>query len=176
MNTKVYLETERFILRSLTTKDATLQYVGWLNEQSSSGFIHTAKKTNTLNQVHQYILERVDRHDVIFLGIFTREQNQHIGNLKFEPISQVSKYAVMGVMIGDPLWRGKGVAAEVISSSAKWLHKEIGLNEIVLGVDLRNYAAIRAYEKAGFRVQKTDKVSVDGTSTVSMVLCLEDLG
>lgn len=81
---------------------------------------------------------------MLFLGIFERATQRHIGNIKFEPVDRQAGYAVFGILIGDADFRGKGVVAEVIAASSVWL-KWQGLREIVLGVDMDNEPAIRAY-------------------------------
>ena len=55
----------------------------------------------------------------------------------------------MGLLIGNEDWRGKGVGPEVISGSASWLKKKIGIATITLEVNNENIQAITAYEKSG---------------------------
>ena len=167
---KIHIETERFTLKNLTTNDATLQYLRWLDEQSSSGYIVSAKQCCNIGDLRLYIQEREVNKDVIFLGIFTREQHYHIGNIKYEPINQALKYAVMGIMIGEKDWQGKGVASEVITASANWLKEYYGIEQIILGVDVSNAQAIRAYTKTGFVIKATDKINVDSIFKLSMIL------
>jgi len=162
--------TTRFILRPLTIKDATPRYSSWLDESVNQEFIKASSSAHGIEELRGYIKERLQRKDVLFLGIFTRNGAEHIGNIKFEPVDTEKKYAIMGIMIGDPLWRGKGVAAEVIAQSSRWLNQNAGIEQIVLGVDSENHAAIQAYKKAGFREEQSDKVNVDGISVISMVL------
>jgi RimJ/RimL family protein N-acetyltransferase len=162
--------TKRFVLRPLTIKDATPRYSSWFDESASQEFIQASSSAHGVEELRDYIRERLQREDVLFLGIFTRKGAEHIGNIKFEPVDTEKKYAIMGIMIGDPAWRGKGVAAEVIAQSSRWLNQKAGIEQIVLGVDSENHAAVRAYKKAGFREEKSDKVSVDGVSVISMVL------
>ena len=56
----------------------------------------------------------------------------------------------MGILIGDPDFRGKGVAAEVVFASAKWLKEHRSIRQILLGVNIENLPAIQAYKKIGF--------------------------
>ena len=88
--------------------------------------------------MRKFIAEREDNDVVTFLGIFTRSKGFCIGNIKYEPINMDLKYAVMGILIRDSEWRGKGVAAEVINKSADWFHNKKGINEIILGLDKKS--------------------------------------
>jgi RimJ/RimL family protein N-acetyltransferase len=76
----------------------------------------------------------------------------------------------MVILIGEESWRGRGVAPEVIKSSSEWLNKQYDINHIALGVDLKNIAAIRAYEKIGFKNKKTPCIVIINRSQLTMVL------
>lgn len=139
--------TNRFALKPLRVDDVSPRYAGWLSDKATSQFI-TAKLD--LVGLRQYVLERSGREDIIFLGIFEKGTGLHIGNIKYEPINSEMGYAVMGILIGEEGWRGKGVAAEVISASAEWLRMHRNIRKIILGVDRANSAAVSAYQKLGF--------------------------
>ena len=110
------------------------------------------------------------RGAVLFFGIFSRESNEHIGNIKFEPINFHNKTAIMGILIGEEGWRGRGVTPEVIKSSSEWLNKQYDINRIALGVDSKNIAAIKAYEKIGFKNKQTPCITITNRSQLTMVL------
>ena len=115
------INTERFQLKTLTVDDATEEYLSWFSSSKEVGeYIAYAKTNADINKLRQYVKEREDREDVLFLGIFT-DFGQHIGNIKYEPINLKDKSATMGILIGDKKWRGKGVATEVIKDSGKYL-------------------------------------------------------
>ncbi len=166
------ITSARFLMRPLTVRDVSLRYCEWLSDSVTSQFIEMASSTCAAAELEKYVSERVGRPDVLFLGIFLRETGQHIGNIKYEPINLSEKYAVMGIMIGEPLWRGKGVGPEVISRTANWLKTEMELQEIVLGVDIENVPGIRAYENCGFKIATTSRVKVDPNKAITMVLNL----
>jgi [ribosomal protein S5]-alanine N-acetyltransferase len=97
-----------------------------------------------------YIRDKNLQSDVLFLGIFSSATNEHIGNIKFEPVNSTMGYAVMGMLIGERAWRGQGAAGEVLDCTATWLRKNRAIKQILLGVQNHNLPAIRAYEKVGF--------------------------
>jgi RimJ/RimL family protein N-acetyltransferase len=70
--------------------------------------------------------------------------------VKFEPVDSAKGYAVMGILIGEPAWRGRGVAQEVLRATGPWLRTNRGIREVVLGVSRSNLKAIRVYEAVGF--------------------------
>ena len=151
------INTERFQLKTLTVDDATEEYLSWFSSSKEVGeYIAYAKTNADINKLRQYVKEREDREDVLFLGIFT-DSEQHIGNIKYEPINLKDKSATMGILIGDKEWRGKGVATEVIKDSGKYLKENYKIQYIDSGVNKDNIAAVSAYKKMKFKViKKTD--------------------
>jgi len=74
------------------------------------------------------------------------------------------KNAMMGILVGEESWRGRGVAQEVIEASAMWLYKKYKIESVLLGVDTSNVYAIKAYKKIGF--QNQDGVSTQSNSQI----------
>lgn len=160
--------TNRFMLRPLDVGDISDRYAGWLRDQVAQQYISAAASQPDLAALQQYVAERIEREDVVFLGIFEKITGLHIGNIKYEPVNSELGYAIMGILIGEPDWRGKGVAAEVLSASAEWLRQHRRIRQILLGVDKENKAAIRAYEKVGFVIADTPYIQRAGPGIETM--------
>lgn len=148
------VETPRYRLRPLTLGDVTPRYLSWFAAEGADR-IQASGSIRTLQDLQDYVRERIGRDDVLFLGIFDRDSGQHLGNLKYEPINTQQRTAIMGIFIGEVSARGQGLAGEVIRTSAAWLREHRGIRQILLGVETDNSPAIRAYEKLGFRVEAT---------------------
>ena len=151
----VEIISERFLARELRVDDVTERYLSWLRDPEAKKYIVAASVTNGLSDLKQYVQERTNRKDVLFLGIFDKATGTHIGNIKYEPIDDGLGYAVMGLLIGEPAYRGSGVTPEILRSTAQWLKEHRNIKRIVLGVSKGNHRAIRAYEKAGFAIAPT---------------------
>lgn len=151
-NKYIELVTERFDLRILRPGDASSRYLSWFTEKDVLKHIYAAKSEQTIESLNQFIAEKYESSNCLFFGIFTKKSNLHIGNVKFEPIDSNANSSVMGIMLGDTDWRGKGVAGEVIQACYNYLKDEFDLQSMQLGVEVDNHAAIRAYEKLGFKV------------------------
>ena len=100
--------------------------------------------------MYAYVASKINRPSVLFFGIFEKTSGFHLGNLKYEPINRSAGYAVMGILIGETRWQGKGVAREAIKASGVWLKKKMGIKQIALGVRKEHSHGIAAYTKAGF--------------------------
>lgn len=163
------VDTPRFRLRSLTLDDVSPRYLAWLRDGEARRFIQGARTEHDLQTLSTYVAEKIAKKDTIFLGIFDRVSGAHIGNIKFEPVNSLEHYAVMGILIGEPAWRGKRVAEEVITACADALKRSFEIHEIVLGVSRDNIAAIRAYRRIGFREEPTQHIEVRSPESVAMV-------
>lgn len=168
----VALDTERFHLRELVVEDATERYLGWFADPAAAKHIAAATDTRALSDLRSYIRARIGRDDVLFLGIFDRATGLHIGNIKYEPVDSDLGYAIMGILVGDPAYRGKGVAPEVLKASAQWLKAQRGITQIVLGVSHDNPGAVRAYELAGFVPEASPHMPGPHDTYLTMVLHL----
>lgn len=69
---------------------------------------------------------------------------------KGNPYNIFKDYAFLGFMFVEPEYRGRGVNRLIIEALVDWSHQR-GLEEIRLQVYSENSAAIRAYEKVGFK-------------------------
>lgn len=150
MITPIEILTPRFRMRELNEGDVTARYLGWLAEPTALRYIESAQKTHQISTLAEFVRQRINRSDVLLLGVFEKTSGLHIGNIKYEPIDSINGYAIMGILIGDPDFRGKGVAAEVVFASAKWLKEHRSIRQILLGVNIENLPAIQAYKKIGF--------------------------
>lgn len=165
--------TNRFMLRPLDVCDISDRYAGWLRDQVAQQYISAAASQPDLNVLREYVAERSGREDVVFLGIFEKITGLHIGNIKYEPVNSELGYAIMGILIGEPDWRGKGVAAEVLSASAEWLRQHRNIRQIILGVSRSNIIAIRAYSKVGFIEDATEFIQAVSPENLTMVWHLD---
>ena len=163
----ITIQTSRFFLRPLTLSDATEKYLGWMKEDSVAKYITYASYTQSLASLEAYILEKSTKDDCLFLGVFYRINGDHIGNIKYEPICLDKKEAVMGILLGDPSWRGKHVFSEVFIATQEFLAKKYSIKRIKLGVDASNVPAIKAYQKVGFIAQQVS--SEEPTSSIEMI-------
>lgn len=161
---KIQINTERFVLRQLTVDDITDTYLSWLTKEKHP-FLDYVDKYSSIEDLQAYVSERQSREDVLFLGIYTKKK-KHIGNIKYEPINFINKSAILGILIGDRYWKGKGVANEVIKGSANFLYEKYGVKTIRLMVNHKNQPAKSAYKKIGFTI--TNQSEKDATMILQL--------
>jgi len=164
----IKIQTERFYLKELTVANVSEEYLGWIKDSKKEGFILYDQYDR--NSLEMYVHELQKDRNVLFLGIYLNSNNKHIGNIKYSPIDTENQYAIMGVLIGDKQWRGKGVFSEVVRETGIFLKKELGIKYIYLGVRLNNIGALKAYKKAGFVEKKVEQIPVVKQGAITMVL------
>lgn len=146
---------EKIYLKTLAPENATQEYCNWLNDPEVNVYLETRK--STIEEVKEYIRKQMEDPNSFFVGIFLKESNKHIGNIKLEPIDWQARRALIGIIIGDKAEWGKGYATDAIKVMIQFAFKTLGLIEIELGVISENAAAIRTYEKVGFVVDHVEK-------------------
>ena len=145
--------TKRFCVRNLKLFDINLNYMQWFKEKKIQNFIGKTNYKN-ISELEDYFKDENKKKDTIFLGIFEKQNNQHIGNIKFYNLCKVKNSCELGIMIGNKNWRNKSVAYETLVSCLKNLKKNFLMKKIYLGVEKKNYYAVKLYKKIGFNIIK----------------------
>lgn len=135
-------------LRPITLADVTERYCSWLNDPRVTRYLET--HSSTMSQLSQYVRDRIDNPDVRFWGIFDNITNEHVGNLKFEPINWKECHTILGIMIGDERYWGRGISSEITRLVSDYAFRVLGLSEVRLGVLVENIPAWKSYLRAGF--------------------------
>ena len=150
--------TNRFYLRCLLPSDVSEHYVAWFDQEQIRKYIQNQPNSNAkLQDLKKYVAFHNERDDSLLLGIFSKCTDQHIGNIKFEPIKFAHQEVYMGVLIGDPNWRGQNVFGEVFQACKLFLFEKFNIINFMLGVEEANTVAVAAYKKAGFVVLPESK-------------------
>ena len=164
------ISSERFILRALKPSDASTKYLSWLSDDVSRFILN---KQESITELQNYISENNAQENTYLFGIFTKQTDTHIGNIKFiiAPYEQ-GNCAEMGILIGEKQWHGKGVAKEVIFAFIDAKKEEYKLKRVLLGVDKANSAAVHAYLKMGFKTLEPGQLDNPELTGVDMELML----
>lgn len=152
---KLKIDGKAICLSPLDESCATKEYCSWLNDPDVNKYLET--KQATIAGIKKYIEEKNKNPNCLFLGIFSKKNQKHIGNVKLEPIDFKERKAIFGILIGDKSYWGKGIGTEATVLLVNYAFNNLKLKEIGLGVLLQNKFAIRVYEKVGFKLKKMNK-------------------
>lgn len=81
--------------------------------------------------------------------IYDRSDGAPVGTCGLSEIDWRFARAEFGITLGER--RGQGLGTEAVRLTLDWAFRMLGLHNVLLGVLPSNPAAIRSYEKAGFR-------------------------
>jgi len=175
-NGTLLFEGKRIYLRELKEEDASQEYCNWLNNSIVNKYLET--RSTSIKELKEYIKEKKENENCIFLGIFIKNSDKHIGNVKLEPIDWNDKKATLGILIGDKNYWGKGICTIVMKLITKYAFEKMSLEKIDLGVLSENRAAIICYLKSGFKIDnfspKADKRENALYDTITMSIKKND--
>lgn len=145
------LQTPRLVLRKINTRDDDLEdYLGWLRDVENNSFIQSVKVDYGMDELVEFIETVNSDENAILFGIFLKNNHQLIGTLKIQPINFSKQTSWLGIMIGNPDFRGQGYGREAMQEVLNYLFRSLRINEVLLGVDLKNSNAVSLYRSLGF--------------------------
>ncbi len=85
-----------------------------------------------------------------FFAIETLPDNTFIGTLKLGHIDWRAGVADLGIMVGDKIFWGKGLATSACSLALAYAFEELGMNKVIIGCKEPNLGMIKVAQKLGF--------------------------
>ena len=137
-------------LRILSSGDVGDKYVEWMRDEETVRFLESRWKTYTLENLKEYVNEINESRTDFLFGIFLRENDEHIGNIKVGDVDYVHQHGNVGIMIGDKNSRGKGCGRESIQLVTKYAFEELNLNSLIAGICANNTGCYKAFLSAGY--------------------------
>lgn len=125
-----------------------------LIEQKYSSYIRGYKlENNELKNIQAYIIE-ADRTPIGYIQIYNAYDFEHSSPL----INLPSKLAAIDFFLGEPEYLNKGVGLLTLRTFLEnFIDKQY--THVLVDPDRKNIAAIKTYEKAGFKIiQETNDV------------------
>jgi RimJ/RimL family protein N-acetyltransferase len=107
----------------------------------------------TIEQLEAYLKSVVEKENMFFWAIHIKENDEHIGNIKIDPINKKHGHGEYGILMGAKEYWGKGYAKEASLTIIDYCFNETGLRKMTLGVVEKNIAAVELYKKLGFEVE-----------------------
>ena len=142
------------VLRRLKVSDCTTEYFEWMLDEYNRSVISTLVNIDTFDDLLESTISRILDPSCSLIGIFNN--NEHIGNMQARIIGPSS--CILSILIGRKEHRGRGVGLKSLSIFLKsrdlW---PCVYNNITFyaSIKVSNYASIRLFESAGFRLRIT---------------------
>lgn len=144
-------ETERIFLREALPSDVNDEYVSWMNDPEVTRYMEARFRQHTFESVQDFVANGVKKENSVLLAIIAKDRHKHVGNVRLGPIDKNHAFAILGVMIGDRNYWGKGYGPEAIKLAVEYAFTTLGLRKINADVYENNIGSLRAFQKAGFQ-------------------------
>ncbi len=152
-NKTAFAEGSLVRLRPLERSDLNERYLGWLNDPEVTRYTETGTFPSTAEDLENYYRSVSSSKNDVILAIVEKKTDQHVGNVKLGPIHWIHRTATLGILIGEKKSWGKGIGLEATRLTVEYGFGRLNLNRIDLGVFAEHEAAVRCYEKIGFKVE-----------------------
>jgi RimJ/RimL family protein N-acetyltransferase len=143
------LKSKHVVLVPLTSEDLPVLFK-WINERDQVLFNAPYKPVHW-DQHRAWFEDVQQRKDTIIFSIRLIEANQLIGSCQLLGINSIHRSAELQIRIGEISERGQGYGTEAVRLLLRFGFMDLNLHRIYLHVFSTNAAAIRVYEKNGFR-------------------------
>jgi RimJ/RimL family protein N-acetyltransferase len=97
----------------------------------------------------------VEPQDALLLAVAARDDDRLVGLCGLHRLGERAREAELGIFIGDPAEWGKGFGSEATRLLVGYGFRALDLDRVRLEVHADHARAIRAYERAGFRLDRT---------------------
>lgn len=144
------LETERFILRSLTPADASDRWGEWVGDHEVMSPVNTPPRKMSKVELVNYT-RRFDQENKLLIGIFDKENGLHIGLYQID-VSARHRTAKFNVIVGDKAYWGRKVVIETRAALLDHLFKT-GTEKATGSPLARNFPAVFNYKAQGWRLE-----------------------
>lgn len=143
--------TERLIIRSLVLSDVGDRYLGWMLDSAVQRYLEVRFfSSKTVSDLQNFVVKTNSSNDEILLGIFLRDSQRHIGNIKLGPVCVRHQRADIGFIIGERDEWGKGFASEAIRAVCNYALSDLKLYKVAAGCYASNKGSAMALINSGF--------------------------
>lgn len=151
MNDLVKITGERIFLEELSAERITQEYINWMQDEDILQYLTGRNGGYSAQELKEYVAQMKLSSNNHLFGIFLKEGNGHIGNIKIGNIDSLHKFGDLGLIIGNKNMWGKGYAAEAIALATQYAFNGLNLNKLTAGMVVDNVGSYKAFIKAGYR-------------------------
>lgn len=148
-----FIRGSLFYLRPVEEEDYLNHYKNWVNDQAVTHFMWRGTFPTSKADVKEAFEKiRKSPSDIEFT-IVDEKTNAPIGLVGLHEINHIYRSAEFRILIGNKEFWGKGIGTEALQLITAYGFHNIHLHRVSLGVNADNMAAVKSYEKAGFKIE-----------------------
>ena len=145
------LETERFIVRTMTREDVTEDFLTWLADPEVMLGLNLPRTRLSRPQAVRYVLKH-DNRTKFCLAICLRSDARQIGFFTVRCDSR-HQCAETSVVVGDRNYWGKNVVVETRTALLNFLFDKMDMHKVLGRPHGRNFSSIFNYKVLGFHCE-----------------------
>jgi diamine N-acetyltransferase len=126
-------------------------YLRWINDFGTTRMLGLPPRPMTLEQEIAWFEQAASSGAQPLFTIYERATGRPIGNCGLHEVDHHNRRTVVGIMIGEPDARGRGLGTEAMRLLLDYAFTVLGMHSVMLTVFEYNLAGRRCYEKVGFR-------------------------
>lgn len=144
------LNSKNLALKNLTHESNLDSYFSWLNDNEITEYLEVRFNIpKNVSEIKNFIRTINDSKDSILFGIFHKDSNIHIGNIKLD-LNKNHRRGEIGLLIGNKSFWGKGYATEAIEIVTKFAFEDYDIDKVSAGCYEDNIGSAKAFLKVGF--------------------------
>ena len=126
----------------------------WINDEEAIRYsLSLFQSLKTEQQISDWLANTIKDRNACSRGIFLKETDRLIGYAGICDLSATNQSGEYFIFIGDKNCWGKGIGTEVTKKMLEIGFHELNLNRIMLTVSEPNFGGIKAYQRAGFKLE-----------------------
>jgi RimJ/RimL family protein N-acetyltransferase len=149
-----------FYFRELRLSDLEGRWHAWFNDPEVTKFQSKGFIPNTIEAQRQYYESLINNRSNVVLAIVDRATDQHIGNVGLHRIEEISRSAVLGIVLGEKSAWGRGIGGRSWSAITRYGFQVLNLHKITATVFEGNQPSLKCALKAGFNIEGRQKKQV----------------
>ena len=145
------IEAKQIYMRTLSDQDCTDKYLSWLNDPQVNQYLETRFSLQSINSIRDFVRSVNSRNNEHLFGVFLKDGDRHIGNIKVGPISPHHGVADISLFIGARECWGQGFATEAIAAISSHAFRQLGVRKLSAGMYAPNQGSCQAFLKCGYQ-------------------------
>ena len=144
---------KNIILKRLTSKNISKDYLNWLNDWDITKFTEQRFKKTTIKDIKKYIYDvnRSKNNFLYSINIIEKNKTKHIGNIKIGSIDFYHKRGEISYIIGNKNYWNKNIGSRAIAKAIIIARKKFKIKKIIAGVYSINRSSIAVLKKNKFK-------------------------
>jgi RimJ/RimL family protein N-acetyltransferase len=164
---KVWLDCGEYILRTITTEDATDRWALWMEDPEATHMLNAPPRAMTRDELVAYI-KGFDQRTRILIGIFEKASGLLLGFLRNDVNFETGQFLV-SMIIGEPEYRNSGVTNAVTVPFRDYFFGTLGMKVMLATALAHNRPIIHYLYSTGWTLDRTIERHIKSNSDDRML-------